>query len=256
MPKLKREIITYKPINGIKAITIEVDIFVNAAGEFYAPLPPEFETYFKSSGAPGQIRVSTTRANVAALFAHSLGELTDELTAALAAINEPIIVEEPVIRYNITSKVAFAVASDGAIRPNASFDDASWVNGRSSMFGNLSAQSPAPGGYSLTIGAKALLKRTTTMGSQTVVDYQTYYESESHHGHSNPAQLLNSWCSFNLPDTANEIPYSREAALFFHNLMLGMASLSKLIMEETFDQSELLSLIESNSPPLLTTATS
>ena len=70
-------------------------------------------------------------------------------------------------------------------------------------------------------------------------------------GNQNPAQMLNSWTAFTLPDNAKEIPYTNEAALFFHNLMFGMAKISKQIQEATFQQNNLLELIESGTGNLL-----
>ena len=44
-----------------------------------------------------------------------------------------------------------------------------------------------------------------------------------------------------------EIPYSDESALFFYNLMLSMARISKMIQEHTFNQENLIRLIASGT---------
>ena len=119
------------------------------------------------------------------------------------------------------------------------------------MYGCHHASNPSYGGYNLTIGARALLKKTIIYGEIKKIKYESYYKGESHLGHDNPAQLLNSWCSISLPEDCKEIPYTDEAALFFHNLIFGMAQLSKRIQEHTFDQKNLLELISKGTGLLL-----
>jgi hypothetical protein len=151
-----------------------------------------------------------------------------------------------VIRYNIESHVAFAADVNGNIFPNSRFAGAEWSD-KDGRYGGHVATCPSRGGYTLTIGAKAFLKTVYRYGDNEKVEYEYYYKGGSHLKHDNPAELLNSWTSFSLGDGAKEIPYSDEAALFFHDLMLGMAKLSKLVQDNTFDQSGLSELIESGS---------
>jgi len=124
------------------------------------------------------------------------------------------------------------------------------------MYGNHHASNQSDGGYSLTIGARALKKITWTQGRKVTVEYESYYgvdengDELSHHETDHPAGRLNSWCSFYLNDDCKEIPYTDDAARFFNDLMLGMAKLSKLIQERTFDQENLMKLIALKTPLL------
>jgi hypothetical protein len=165
---------------------------------------------------------------------------------ALHKVLAPTITETPVILFNIESHVAFAEDEQGTIYPNAAFPGASWKLDRA-MYGGHHAVEPAPGGYSLIIGAKALLKRTYTYGDKVKVEFESYYKDGTHHGRENPAQLLNSWSAMSLGKYPKEIPYSDEAAMFFYTLLMGMAKLSKQIQEATFSTENLLELIAKQS---------
>ena len=110
-------------------------------------------------------------------------------------------------------------------------------------YGDHHATEPAHGGYSLTVGAKALLKTTYSYGGQDRVEYTDYYKDGGHLGHENPAERLNSWVCFSLGENPKEIPYSDEAAEFFFNLMYGMAKLAQMIQGKTFKQEDLLKLV-------------
>ena len=166
---------------------------------------------------------------------------------------EPTVKKEPVILYNIESHVSFAEDEDGNIFPNAGYQGAKWVHSEENrlMYGGHHASQPSNGGYSLTIGAIAKLKITYSYGGSEKIEYENYYKGESHLGNKNPAQRLNSWCSFTLGKNPKEMPYSDEAAEFFYNLMYGMAKLSQMIQNNTFDQTELFRLIASNNNLLI-----
>ena len=85
-----------------------------------------------------------------------------------------------------------------------------------------------------------------------LVSYSDYYAGGDHHGRSNPAGLLNSWWAVGVGDRPKEIPYSADAALFFHRLLQGMAEISRRIQEATFTQDRLVELIaKSNGVPFL-----
>lgn len=155
-----------------------------------------------------------------------------EVKKAHRDIMEPTVKEENVIRYNIESHVAFALTKDGKIFPNAGFPGAQWTP-QDESFGDHSSSDLAEGGYSLTVGARAMRKRTTTYGDQSSVEYDRYYKEGDHQGQENPAELLNSWCSFSLPDDAKEMPYSDEAAMFFFGLMKSMAEINRRVQEFT-----------------------
>lgn len=258
MPRLKKDkVIIYLP-NGKGSFSADVVYNVNANGEFYCQIPENIVSYFEERKRyDGDVLCHRNKVDCLAIYATTLNALENTVKDALRAVNKPTVTTEHVIQYNIESHVSFAENPDGEVFPNAGYPDAEWRPlGENDMYGNHYASRRSQGGYSLCVGAKALTKVTTKVGDKVTVDYQTYYKDGSHHNHKNPAEKLNSWCSFNLPDNCKEIPYTDEAALFFHNIMLGMAKLSKQIQEATFDQENLLSLIESGAGNLLASPSS
>lgn len=255
MPKVKSAVIETSLGNGLGRAQENVTYNVNTSGEFYCQLPENLLTFFELNKCySGGVTCKKNKAKKLAIYCSTLAGLEGILREALCAINKPTVTTEHVILYNIESHVSFAETPEGEICPNAGYPNAKWPLLNSStakMYGDHHASQCASGGYSLCIGAKAFTKITYRVGEKVAVEYKRYYKEESNHGHSNPAQKLNSWTSFSLPDHAKEIPYTDEAALFFHNLMMGMAKLSKQIQEATFDQPSLLALIESSSGNLL-----
>lgn len=250
MPKLKKT--SYMASNKAGATEkIDVEIHVAADGRFYAHVPEFLRPAtansvidHRGSKVAGRFKVTSP----------TLDELDRIIQSALNDFVTPDVSEEPVIRYNIESHVSFAQDSDGNIFPNAGFPGAEWDGDITvrRMYGDHHATHPAKGGYSVVVGARAMLKRTYRFGDKTKVEYEFYNKGQSRLGHENPAQLLNSWVAQDLGPSPKEIPYTDEAALFFHSMLLGMATLCKRIQEATFDQQKLLEAIASRSGiPLL-----
>jgi len=248
MPRLKKITITFN--NEMGHISTDIEIFVNSNGLFYANLEdnhaPAIEDVFNSKlvetlHGKGKIKV----------LSENLDDLTDKLESVIKLTASPDKREELVILYNIETDISFVESKEGDIYPNGTYvknfnNSASWND--QDKYGGHDAAHPSKGGYKLTIGAMAKRKTIYTYGKTEVIEYSSYYgEGGSHHGHSLPAEKLNSWCSFTLPKGAMEIPYSDEAALFFYNLLYGMANISKMIQDSTFDQNNLLRLIASGN---------
>ncbi len=245
MPHLKTENIKFdNPTSEYGYSYKKVKISVSKEGYFYVNLEPEFIIASES--------ILNTKINDGVPYIKVSDSNCDSLIRTIKEILElhhkPEVIEEPVILYNIESHISFCQNDDGEIFPNGTFEGAKWRI--SEKYGNHAAAQPSTNGYSLTIGAKAKLKITLKYGDSKRVEYKDYYKGGSHLGHDNPAQLLNSWQCFSLK-RFKEIPYSDESALFFHNLMLGMAKISKLIQDNTFEQENLLNLIASGTNPLL-----
>ena len=124
-----------------------------------------------------------------------------------------------------------------------------WViNGQYEGF--ISA-SPAKGGYSLTVGAKVMIRRVVSFAGRESVSFrwcnvQVPISQIANH----PDALLNSWVSFDLPDNARWIPYTDEAALFFHNVMNSIALLNKRIQTEFGNEGKLMKMLTSGAPML------
>lgn len=250
MPYLKTINFTIK--NEAASEAVKVKINVNTKGQFYTNVDSELLESIKGAfdrkcynpvAFKDKIQVTES----------SLDDLVTNIKQAYQNDFSPIITQEPMILYNIESHIAFAEDKEGNIFPNSGFEGAKWTmenNHDNDMYGSHYASNVSKGGYSITIGARAKMKTTYKYGTNEKVKYADYYKDGSLHGHDNPAQLLNSWCSFELPDNPKEIPYTDDGALFFHKLMTGMASLSQLIQNNTFNQQNLLKLILSGNNPL------
>lgn len=249
MPRVKKYTFEVSIGNGLGTVRADVVFHVNAAGQFYCQVPSEVLDYF-SVGELYQdgVRCRSNKGGQLTLYANTLGALENIIVVAIRACNTPEIITELVIQYNLESHISFAQTQDGVIHPSAQSEGAQWSDGDTKkMYGGHYASNKSEGGYSLTIGAMAMVKVTSKVGERVSVKYSRYYKSGSHFDVSDPSGLLNSWTGFSLPNNPKEIPYTEEAALFFHNLMMGMARLSKQIQEATFDQSNLLAAIQSNA---------
>jgi hypothetical protein len=247
MPKFKT--ITLTHVNKARHELVQkFDININAEGRFYTRIPEELSHAIEPSMRDGIIQ----KPGVYQLSSVLFDDLESNLNRLMRNANEVDVREEHVILYNIESHVSFRLTSDGEVvsRGDGSIwadDNAVYSSNRPSMYGRHHSSNRAKGGYSLCVGAKAKTKITYTSGQSKRIEFKDYYRGGSHHGMNNPAERLNSWHSFELPDNPKEIPYSDEAADFFYNLMLSMAKLSKLIQEKTFDQDVLLKTIASSS---------
>lgn len=246
MPRFKKETFHAKNRAGT-ALKLDVEINISADGEFYANLPEEYKHAFADQVVFLSGRSGKTAAGCFKVVAKTFDALKAGIQNGLQKYLEPEITETPVIRYNIESHVAFAEDQEGNIYPNAGFPGACWNHDHRKLYGDHHATHCAKGGYSLIIGAKAMLKVVTKHGNNERVDYKLYYAGGHHLGRENPAELLNSWTSMELGEKPKEIPYSDKAALFFHRLMMTMALLNKKIQLATFDQEALLALIEDHS---------
>lgn len=225
-------------------------ISVNVDGQFYTNAP---DLILKIMDKNDGIRITgNNKDGNNKAFSDNLEYLEAKLWMAWTESYNPTVTTENVIHYNIESHVSFAETEDGVILPNEYFEGAKWTRNVDEMYGEHNASSWSEGGYSLVVGAMAKTKTTTTYGESSKTDFSLFYNGDDHMGHDNPASLLNSWCAFNFrneygEDEYKEIPYTDEAAMFFYNLMLGMANLSRQIQEATFDEKKLLQLITSNT---------
>ncbi len=220
------------------------DVQIDAKGWFYANLPESLLPAFPSEHlaySPRKAPEGRFRAS-----AQTFEALDSAIRLAGIRAIEPKVEEFPVIRYHVAAQIAFAETAEGTIFPNAGFPGAQWVVGETG-FMEISATHPAQGGYHLVTGAKALLKRVVRYEDNETVQYLPYYQKGTHLDHETPAQLLNAWAGFTLPAKAQEIPYSDEAALFFHNLLLGMAQLSR-IMRTLNDRAVLEQVLKDGLP--------
>jgi hypothetical protein len=243
-------------------LSTDVDVMVNASGVFYCEAPDWSKNYLQVGGNYHGIRFERrNRGAEPQIFSDTMALLNTGLHTIMKVCHTPEVTTELVIRYNIQSDVSFWETSDGNICPNGHFasrlDDSSdrdgrWCGGNEEkgMYGNHHSSNPSNGGYSLTVGAQAMIKRTEKLGEKLNITYMNYYGDEDHFGTKHPAARLNGWCSFVLNKDYKEIPYSDEAAIYFYNMMLGVATISRMIQKATFDQENLITAIKSGNSPL------
>lgn len=249
MPLFKRHEYYHQNKAGAE-IRVVVAVNIDSGGVFYGNLPDYLADAF---GADREVNTRTPAGRFR-VSAATFADFSRKIDDALRRYMEPEITTEHVIQYNIESHVSFATDADGNIFPNAGYPGAEWgeTMNHNGAFGGHHAANPSEGGYSLKIGARAMTKTTIAYGEKKTVRYDRYYKGGSNFGQSNPAELLNSWCSMTVGNRPKEIPYTDESALFFHRLLLGMATLNRQIQQATFDQENLLHLIQNQSKfPLL-----
>lgn len=248
MPLFKNKKYISSAESGNQEFRIKINI--NSDGMFYANFEEEFIDAVKGVFPTSHWHMK--KYNLIQVISETFEGIDEKIYEMLKVHLTPIVTHEAVIIYNIQSNVSFAMSKSGEVLPSPSYrEGAEWEN--SDMYGNHTSSNRAKGGYSLTVGAKAKMKTTRTYGTNMVVSYKDYYKEEEggrHLNHSNPAERLNSWGSFTLK-SFEEIPYTDESAIYFYNLMLGMANISKMIQEATFGKEKLLQLIQSGLNPLL-----
>lgn len=240
---------------------VKVKIMISAQGLFYVNIEDEMLDAARGTlkkkedyefTAKGQLRI----------ISKTYEDMIGKIKRVCKVFLEPEVTETPVIRYNIESHVSFAQDEEGNIYPNAGYPGAKWLDPfdkrTNAMFGCHHSSNIANGGYSLTVGAIAQLKTVYKYGDKEKIEYRDYFADGNNLGRENPAERLNSWCSFDLGRSPKEIPYTDEAAEFFYNLMYNIVKLSKMVQESTFGQERLLNFIANSSKNLLgnTTITS
>lgn len=224
--------------------TEEYIIHVNTEGVFYTTVHHKFTADVKGTACRGG-RTEKFRGNLK-VFNGDMESLATHISMAIKAYYEPTVVRTIVIRYNLESHVKFAEDGDGNIYQNCSIGgpakQAKW-DLTDTRYGVHHASEPCDGGYSLTVGARVVYKDVKTYSNgKSVVCYE-YFSGKG----SEAAEQLNAWCSFSLPESAVEMEYSDKAAMFFHNMMLGMAKISKNIQDLAHDKDKLSHLIQSDN---------
>jgi len=232
MARLKKEHFWTQNKAGFP-IDFSVQINVATNGSFYAK-PPDYIAEIIDTDFNGNVHAIT------------LLKLKEKLQAALESHAEPEVTKEHVIRYYVETQIFYAVDKHGNICPNASWtDNAEWHEGADTRLVKTHAGRPSSGGYMLKIGAEAMTKITHSYGARKKVTYSSYSKGAANlDDTANPAAMLNAWCAIRMPDDAKEMPYSDEAAMFFYDLMMGMARLCHMIDTEMGDPEKIQELIE------------
>lgn len=250
MPHFKRVDFTAKnKADVVDKFTLSIE--VDSRGTFYTHVPDKLRVSFNEDDVNVYRVHGRGRAGFFVTSASTFAELSKRIEKAHEEFMRPTVKKEPVILFNIESHVAFALTKDGKIFPNAGYPGAEWPR-KDTSYGEHHASNPVNGGYSLTVGAKAMLKTTTTYGDKSASQYSYYYGKENDHfSQTDPAARLNSWSAVNLPEDAREMPYTDEAATFFFNLLKSMAELNRRIQEFTNTPEKLALAVSRHSGALL-----
>lgn len=231
------------------------EVKINSAGMFYADIPERLKeaamTQRNDDDKPIAKR-SNRHPYKVQVFDKTLAGLRRKLHSIHEAYLNPEVKVTEVIAYNFNTDVSFGIDADGQIQPNCYYgEDTKWPEGE--KYGKHPGMRGHYGGYSLTIGAKALKKTTRRYGNGAVrVSYESFYGYDengkdlSHFNKDHPASRLNAWCHVNIGDRDfKTIPYTDEAAEFFFNLLYGMSEIARRIMDRVSDKKDLLALIDS-----------
>ncbi len=253
MPPFKRvEFIAKNAAGAVDKFTVQVE--VSSSGAFYAHVPDKLRVSLDED-LIDRLPRQRGRAGFVLVSAITFSELFGIIKKAHNQFMEPAVKKEKVIRYNIESHVSFALTKDGRIFPNAGYPGAEWASHGDETYGNHDACRSAKNGYSLTIGAKAMVKKTTTYGEKSASEYSYYYgEDDDQFSRTDPAARLNSWSAMVLPEDAREMPYSEEAAVFFFGLLQTMAELNRRVQEFTNTPEKLSLAIAKTSGVLMLSA--
>lgn len=258
MPKLKKE--TFRVTNAAGVVCEEaIDVHVSADGTFYAKVPHEFYPAFAETCAGIGTAEFVKVVGHFKVTAKSYDQLKSLVIGGLSRYIQPEVTEENVIVYCTTAQVQFAVDADNNVFPNRHWPNTHWPPGSGSGHGPYS-DGCGRYGFSLSIGAKACTKITTRYGSREDAVYKGYYgPSGDHLNTEEPAVVLNAWQSLAVGERIRgesqakfkEIPYSDAAALFFCELLRGMAVLSRRVQDVMFEKDRLVDHINASRIPLL-----
>lgn len=252
MPPVTKETIRFYDCDTGFRKTFEAKISVDIDGLFYCYPPQELWDVLNDNTELVKDHGGTlcgNRKKHGVVCADTLSNLRTLLRRGWEILNAPEGTEELVIRYVMDSHVSFAEQPDGTIVPNASYPNAKWVRDKG-RYGDHHATDRARDGYSMHVGAKACIKQTKRFGKKVETHYESYYGTDengkpnSHLSYDHPAAQLNSWCAFDM-ENPKEMPYTDEAALFFHSLMLGMAELQRRMQAVVADEEKFIEYVNS-----------
>ena len=160
-------------------VSIKTKISVSVDGEFTTRINECFRVAAKGVLERLAIEVKTTNGSFRVSF-NSLNDLDQGIKMILKTHYTPEIKEEYVIRYIIKSKISFAQNEAGDVFPNTLKEGYEWDTGDKRIkHGDLNSSNLARGGYSLTVFARALIKKTYKFGDNKKIEYTEYYQGAS-----------------------------------------------------------------------------
>lgn len=248
MPKLSDAHIGAEAEDGQK-FEAKVGVDVLTDGTFSIECPEELADIcekIQTSGAHVGISRSGARPRV---YAPSLKDGLRLLKAAADDYLRAEEVTERVICYTASPNVSFWEEPDGTICPNGCGRKGKWWAGK--LHGHQFDSCHRLDSFSVGIAAKVFDKITTKRASGNRVRY-VEVERDGHDKHTDPCQLLNGWTVLDVnPKTARQMPYTPEAALFFHEVQKALCKMARSLDDFISDDEKLMLAIQAGGQLLL-----
>lgn len=253
MPEIAKQWVAAKAPDG-KEFSYKAACYVTSEGEFTIEIHPDIESI--AMRLEGRAGVSIRRARSDAPFRVYCRRLDDGIAflklcaAALINVEEKT---ERVIVYRAEFNLAFWEKPDGSIWPNGVGRPGAW---RDLVFSNKGTNSTDPTNiYSLGICAAVFDKVTYQREGGATVKYTLSKFKDD----QEPGAMLNSFTTLEVAThgignsycKTQEMEYTAQAALFFHDVMLGLCALAKRIDAVIGDKEALAKAIEAKSFKLL-----
>lgn len=251
---LRRRDIAAKAEDGTKfEATVEVRLLED--GTFSIEVPPALETSLGKlcdNGKAHLAHIGYARVGAAPrVYAKALEDGLRLLKDAAEDYLSAEDVRERVICYNAAIDVSFWQETDGTIQPNGCgrSDNGQWW--ASKLHGHQYDATHRLNTLALGISAKVFDKITTKRSSGDTVRYERV-DVPNHVAHTDPCFLLNSWTILDVdPRDAKQMPYTPEAALFFHELQTTICRMARSLDAFVGDEQKLKLAIEQRKQLLL-----
>lgn len=253
MPAIASQWIAVEVKDGTK-FEYKANCFVTSEGEFTIEIHPDLKPVIYGVKKPSGVTVARARSDAAERV--YCKQLQDGIFFLKECAKDLITVKEEterVIVYKAEFNLSFWEQPDGRIFPNGSGRDGAWTDLHFENKGTNSCNRTDI--FSLGVCAAVFDKVTTKRASGNIVRYlDPKFEDDKE-----PGAMLNSFTTLDVETKGigkeycktREMLYSDKAALFFHDVMLGLCALAKRIDGVIADESKLAKAIEAGSFKML-----
>lgn len=262
MPKLKSHTFKLSSKAG-ECIEFASEVSVNSEGVFAVTYPEEYDLDIQANLIKGC--KATQPRKYCRVESKTLNDAIKSIENGIKSLLDTKETHELVIWYKFITQCHYAVDSEtGTIYSNAALainetgkkyghnGAINWVdNGATKGFTAFDAPEP----YTVSIQATVMRKTTYTSKSNERVEYFNSNEPLNYsNGETLPmgecGEKLRGFNHTNLSEHDTEIPYTEEAAKFFHDAMLSICSLSDKLTHFFADQNNVMAAIENNAQML------
>lgn len=240
MPKLRP--IKFRFTSIIDTLEFTSPASVDQQGVFHLTLPEEVGEVAKAIIQHDKlvdVTVTHTEERWRA-SSRDLDQVKQLVAAAAAAYLRADIHDELVIRYQVSSDAKYAIGPDGTIHP-----DGTTIHPRQNgtTFGGNLAYGQGAHHYGIRAYARVVLKRTYSRPKGTKVIYERPEENML----APWGVRLNNFVGLDPLGTegfsCRELPYTEQGAKFFHDLLLEICRISKMLSEFFADSNRVEKMI-------------